>query len=130
MNLTLEDMLRGLLCILGAFAVILGAFGAHGLEEYLSGDQRETYDTAVLYHFIHVLAGLYGISQMHEKERWARLSVVFFTFGIVLFSGSLYLLSTADLTSIPTSWIGPVTPVGGVFFIFGWLSLAYHHIKS
>ena len=119
-----------ILCILGAVAVILGAFGAHGLEDSLSVDQRGTYDTAVLYHLVHVLAGLYGISKMHEKERWARLSVVFFIFGIVLFSGSLYLLSTADLTSISTSWIGPVTPVGGVFFIFGWLSLAYSHIKS
>jgi uncharacterized membrane protein YgdD (TMEM256/DUF423 family) len=118
------------LSILGAAAVILGAFGAHGLEEHLTVDQEKSYETAVIYHLAHVLAGLYAISVVKEDNRWAQLSALFFILGILLFSGSLYFLSTAHLTSIPLAWIGPITPIGGLFLILGWLSLALHYFKS
>lgn len=125
-----EQVMGFIISILGALAVILGAFGAHGLEDYLSADQKETYQTAVIYHLVHVLAGLFSTQRVSKDQRWARLSVVFFILGILLFSGSLYLLSTAQLTSIPASWVGPITPIGGVFFILGWVSLGADFLRG
>ncbi len=130
MTLSAQKTTTIILSILGAAAVILGAFGAHGLEEHLSVDQEKTYETAVIYHLAHVLAGLYAINIVKEENRWAQLSALFYILGILLFSGSLYLLSTAHLLSLPLSWIGPITPIGGVFLILGWLCLAMHYFKS
>jgi uncharacterized membrane protein YgdD (TMEM256/DUF423 family) len=130
MSKTIAKSLAVALCALGALVVILGAFGAHGLEGHLSMDQKDTYDTAVLYHIVHVLAGLMVWGQIKGEGRWALLSLLFFLVGILLFSGSLYLLSTAHLHALPARWLGPITPIGGVFFILGWLALAYHHLKS
>jgi uncharacterized membrane protein YgdD (TMEM256/DUF423 family) len=101
----------------GVLSVVLGAFAAHGLEDQLSDRHMATFRTAVLYHFLHTLALLAVISLPDQLAKpslchWAAVS---FAAGIVLFSGSLYLLV---LTNTPT--LGMVTPLGGLAFIAGW----------
>jgi uncharacterized membrane protein YgdD (TMEM256/DUF423 family) len=111
------------ICILGALAVAFGAFGAHALESKLSSTQLATYKTAVLYQFIHVLAAFISIicAQQFNNTGFITASWIFIA-GIILFSGSLYILSCQDLLGAQniSSYIGPVTPVGGLLFIIGW----------
>ena len=101
----------------GVLSVVLGAFAAHGLEDQLSDRHMATFRTAVLYHFLHTLALLAVISLPDRlaKASLCHCAAVSFAIGIVLFSGSLYLLV---LTNTPT--LGMVTPFGGVAFIAGW----------
>ncbi|WP_373521200.1 DUF423 domain-containing protein [Aquiflexum sp.] len=105
--------------ILGGLAVSIGAFGAHGLEAILvSNGRTETFETAVKYHFYHALAILaVGVWQRFEPTTKRLNSAVWmFLVGILIFSGSLYVLS---LTGI--SWLGAITPIGGIAFILGWV---------
>ena len=106
-----------------AVAVMLGAFGAHGLKEVLSGTQMKVYQTAVQYHFYHGLGlMLVGLVMFNLADvisvglRWVPWLLLT---GIVLFSGSLYALTLFDLR-----WLGVVTPFGGLSFIAGWVLLA------
>jgi len=112
--------------IFGGLAVVLGAFGAHGLEG-LTKDEKilHAFHTAVEYQMYHTLA-LISIAHFYDKlsERWAKWSVNCFITGIILFSGSLYLLTFLKLQeSTAVKFVGPITPLGGVFFIAGWLFL-------
>jgi len=118
------------LCIFGGLAVIMGAFGAHALKDSLSATAISSYETAVLYQMIHVLAGLYAISRTHPYSKWIPWAAGGFILGIILFSGSLYLLSTRELTGWGVQWMGPVTPIGGLSFILGWICLAIAHLKG
>ncbi|MBP6184909.1 MAG: DUF423 domain-containing protein [Chitinophagaceae bacterium] len=114
--------------ISGALAVILGAFGAHGLKPYLDEEALKTWHTASFYHFVHTLVLLIvALVGLHHKI--PRFIPILFIVGICLFSGSLYLLSTKELHSFPHTFLGPLTPIGGVFFIAGWLSLFYIAFK-
>ncbi|MEM1318867.1 MAG: DUF423 domain-containing protein [Bacteroidota bacterium] len=115
-----------LACILGAIAVIIGAFGAHGLEGKITEVQQNTYETGVTYHFYHTLAllacGLLAWQYPTWQLRWAAIA---FALGILLFSGSLYLLSCRELLGLTSwRWLGPITPIGGVGFIIGWIFFA------
>ncbi|MEB2780510.1 DUF423 domain-containing protein [Algoriphagus sp. C2-6-M1] len=105
--------------ILGACAVGIGAFGAHGLKEILADTGRaETFETAVKYHFYHSLAiFLIGILALIKPE-WKKLSTaaISMVIGILIFSGSLYVLSLTGIT-----WLGAITPFGGLAFIVGWI---------
>jgi len=105
--------------IFGALAVGIGAFGAHGLKDILAETGRaETFETAVKYHFYHSLAiFLIGILALVKPE-WKKLSTatILMIVGIVIFSGSLYILSLTGIT-----WLGAITPFGGVAFIAGWI---------
>lgn len=107
--------------VLGGLAVGLGAFGAHALKGILLEHGRtETYELAVRYQFYHTLAILL-LASLSDKlnqtlAEWARLS---FLLGILIFSGSLYILSTSGVTF----W-GAITPIGGVAFIAGWILFA------
>ena len=112
----------------GALAVGLGAFGAHGLEGEIPPARLETYQTANFYHFIHTLV-LLGVFVMidqrgwNPKLLWAARSI---GIGHLLFSGSLYLLATRGLLGLEqASWLGIITPFGGVAFIVGWILLAF-----
>ncbi|PWK77330.1 uncharacterized membrane protein YgdD (TMEM256/DUF423 family) [Mucilaginibacter oryzae] len=116
----------------GMLAVITGAFGAHGLKSTLTAAQLEVWHTAVQYNFYHVFALLF-LSAFAGKNDGGLISAAhyLFTFGIILFSGSLYLLSCRDL--LGWSWLhimGPITPVGGLLFILGWLMLALAAIRT
>lgn len=107
--------------ILGALAVILGAFGAHALAPLLLQHGKEsTYQTAVDYHFYHTMALLLTGILLHfyPGNQKLKISGWLFIAGIVIFSGSLYLLCLTQL-----SWLGAITPVGGLLFILGWVGL-------
>ncbi len=104
----------------GAISVGLGAFGAHALRESLEPRSLETFQTGVSYQMTHSLALLLVAVLVNQWGRSIALDVSVYAFmaGILLFSGSLYGLALTDL-----KWLGPVTPIGGVCFIVGWLSL-------
>jgi uncharacterized membrane protein YgdD (TMEM256/DUF423 family) len=112
--------------ILGAITVALGAFGAHGLKGKVSNDAVEVFKTGVLYQFIHVFAlAIAGILCKEFTNKWIRTSGIFFLLGILMFSGSLYVLTYATATVSPNfKWVGPITPIGGLMFIVGWICLA------
>jgi uncharacterized membrane protein YgdD (TMEM256/DUF423 family) len=110
--------------IFGTLAVIAGAFGAHGLKPYLTADKLAVWHTAVQYQFYHVFALLFLSTHSRNKNSLINAAYYFFTFGILFFSGSLYFLATADALKI--NWppiIGIITPIGGLFFIIGWIML-------
>lgn len=115
----------------GMLAVIAGAFGAHALKNVLSEQHLETWHTAVQYQFYHVFALLFLSSLTRFKNNIVLTTYYLFTFGIILFSGSLYLLSCRDL--LGWGWltvVGPVTPIGGLLFIAGWITLAIAGYKN
>lgn len=98
-------------------AVAFGAFGAHVVQEILTPDRFEVYKTAVEYHFYHAIGllilGL--LTQKTDVSKWFRWSGISFISGILIFSGSLYILTLTD-----TGWLGAITPLGGFAFILGW----------
>ena len=109
--------------VTGSIAVAIGAFGAHGLKPLMDSAQQETFKTGSLYHFIHALV-LLIISLSGNKDKILYQSFYLFLTGIILFSGSLYLLSTCHVfTEGSCRFLGPVTPLGGLFFIAAWLNL-------
>jgi uncharacterized membrane protein YgdD (TMEM256/DUF423 family) len=112
----------------GAFAVILGAFGAHGLKGKITASLLAAFQTGTHYHMIHVLA-LIGLALLllHLKviSRWLMATAYLWMLGMLIFSGSLYGLSLGG-----PSWLGPVTPIGGSLLILGWLSLTMGVAKS
>lgn len=112
--------------ILAATAVILGAFGAHALRDVLSGQGLALWETAVRYHFYHALAVLI-VGVMYDRSPVGRLrwSCLLFLAGFILFCGSLYALAFREMVSVSLSWLGPVTPLGGLCFILAWLVLAF-----
>lgn len=110
----------------GALAVMLGAFGAHGLKEKLTAEMMAIYKTSGEYHFYHTLALLaVGLIALHIPSRMLTASGWAFTTGILIFSGSLYVLSTSGI-----KWLGAITPIGGLCFIAGWLLLAVAVLKN
>ena len=110
--------------VFGLIAVVLGAFGAHGLKDRLNPTDLDVWKTGVSYQFYHVLALLFLASSLQLNVDYSRYSFYCFVTGIIFFSGSLYLLSTRSLTGWSRlSVLGPVTPIGGLFFLLGWLFL-------
>lgn len=124
-------MTQKIFMLLGAFAaalaVALGAFGAHALKARLAPDLLVVYQTAVQYHFYHALGlVLVGLALVHWPDSaWAKLSGWIMLAGIVLFSGSLYLLTLTG-----QRWLGAITPVGGVAFIAAWVLFAVGALKA
>ncbi len=108
--------------LLGAVAVIFGAFGAHILKNSLSPYQLEIWNKGVLYQFIHVFAWLFcGLFNHIKPEKMLHFAMTAFCSGIFCFSGSLYLLAIRDILPVPTLILGPITPIGGLFFMAGWI---------
>jgi len=115
----------------GFLAVVLGAFAAHGLKGRLSASELDVWHTAVQYQFYHVFALLFLGLYPQIKGSLIKVAYYLFTFGIIFFSGSLYLLSTRELTGLTgISFLGPITPVGGLLFIAGWLTLGIAALKN
>ena len=104
----------------GGLAVVLGAFGAHGLRGRIEERLFETFQTAVEYQMYHCLALMMVAILMRERGRSLALDIASYAFilGVLLFSGSLYGLVLTNM-----EWLGPVTPVGGLCFIVGWSAL-------
>lgn len=106
----------------------LGAFGAHGLKERLDAYSMAVYEKAVLYHFLHalgiLLVALLGRAGVISAAGEGRTAWLLFA-GIVLFSGSLYVLAISGIRAL-----GAITPLGGLAFIAGWLMLVYEALRS
>jgi uncharacterized membrane protein YgdD (TMEM256/DUF423 family) len=117
--------------LLGALAVIAGAFGAHALKASLPPRQLEVWQTAVQYQFYHVFALLFLSTFTRFKNKLITASYYLFTLGILLFSGSLYLISCREVLGMPgLVALGPVTPIGGLLFIIGWIMLAFAAFRN
>ncbi len=111
------------------FSVILGAFGAHALKEVLTDSQLNSFETAVRYQMYHGLALLILGFHAEQLPKFKLLSTLLIT-GTLLFSGSIYLLNIQEAIGISLSFLGPITPVGGLFLISGWALLLLSLIKK
>ena len=111
--------------ILGGFTVILGAFGAHLLEKLLSAAQLASFETGLRYQFYHVffLILLSLVPRIEEKDK--NKIALLISIGILLFSGSIYLLNLQDVLGLNLGFLGPITPIGGSLLIFAWFYTAY-----
>ena len=102
---------------LGLSAVLLGAFGAHGLRDKIAPPMLEIYRTGVLYHLVHALA-VFAVALAADRLRRPRLVAGLFTAGIAIFSGTLYLLAITGVMKL-----GAVTPIGGLLLMAGWAAV-------
>lgn len=116
---------------LAMLAVILGAFGAHWLKNKLGEENSAAWETASRYHFYHALA-LFLLSLLPLAFPLKDLIRIrtFFLSGILFFSGSLYLMNLARAFSLNAGFLGPLTPLGGIFFILAWLWLGLSVSKT
>ncbi len=116
--------------ILAAITIAIGAFGAHGLKQLISSEALITFETGVRYQMYHVIAlFVIGITP-YFSEGTKKWSFRFFLLGMLLFSGSIYLLALKEQLSFSVAFLGPITPIGGLLFIGGWLRLAYGVINK
>lgn len=106
--------------ILGIIAIILGAFGAHALKKVLSVEQLATFETGVRYQMYHALFLLFIGLLDNFTEKTKKTIFLLVVFGVILFSGSIYLLATNDLTAFDFKTIGFLTPIGGLLLIMAW----------
>jgi uncharacterized membrane protein YgdD (TMEM256/DUF423 family) len=114
----------------GALAVVLGAFGAHGLKNVVNNESLNVWAKGVEYQFYHVFALLFLSTFARFRTKLIDWSFYCFTAGIILFSGSLYLLATREAIGLAfVNYIGPITPIGGLFFIAGWILLFLAALK-
>ena len=121
-------MHKGLLktaALFGAFSVLLGAFAAHSLKQYISDYAVSIFETGIRYQFYHVFALLAcGILYKEFQNKFIKAAGKLFITGIILFSGSLYALAFIKGAVMPGyEWIGAITPLGGLCFIVGWICL-------
>jgi uncharacterized membrane protein YgdD (TMEM256/DUF423 family) len=126
---------RGLLitaCLAGGLAVVLGAFGAHGLKGKLSAEALASFEVGVRYQFIHALAIFAAVWLADRTGLSLPLTAGwFFTAGLLLFCGSIYVLAARPLLGIESwRWLGPITPLGGLCFITGWVLLSIAAIRN
>jgi uncharacterized membrane protein YgdD (TMEM256/DUF423 family) len=114
--------------ILGMIAVILGALGSHALKERLGADALASFEVGVRYQMIHALMilAIEGNSQLSEQSK--RIVSRFVLIGVIAFSGSIYLLSTREITCLEVSFLGPITPIGGLFLISAWGYLIFKSV--
>ena len=116
--------------ILGMIAIILGAFGAHALKKVLSMEELSTFETGVRYQMYHAFFLLFigMINDLSQKAKKTIYNLVLF--GVLLFSGSIYLLATNSLTSFDFKVIGFITPIGGLLLILAWGVLLFHTLMK
>ncbi|WP_348825194.1 DUF423 domain-containing protein [Flavobacterium aestuarii] len=115
--------------VLGMIAIILGAFGAHGLKKVLSIEQLATFETGVKYQMYHALFLLFIGTTTLINQKLKKTILTLTVTGVLFFSGSIYLLATNSLTPIDFKVIGFITPIGGLFLIISWLLLFFDLIK-
>ncbi len=114
----------------GFCAVAFGAFGAHGLKKLVTADMLAAYETGVRYQFYHTLAILFLSFQNYTNVNPIKRAALFFVCGILLFSGSLYLMALTSISGKTFTWLGPITPLGGVCFLIGWVNLLLFGLKQ
>lgn len=109
--------------MLMALAIVLGAFGAHGLKDAVDESSLDTFEIGVRYQVYHSLALLMIGFTDRIPQKLKKRSLVLWLVGILLFCGSLYLLAIEELLGMNLSFLGPITPIGGLAFILGWIYL-------
>ncbi|MGY3052204.1 uncharacterized membrane protein YgdD (TMEM256/DUF423 family) [Pedobacter sp. UYEF25] len=115
----------------GAVAVLLGAFGAHALKNLVDEHALEIWQKGVDYQFYHTFALLYLSTFARYRNKLINIAYFCFTFGIIFFSGSLYLLATKSMFNNEfVNIIGPITPIGGLLFFLGWIMLFFAAVKD
>lgn len=115
--------------IYGMLSVILGALGAHAFKQILPAEKLLSFETGVRYQMYHAIALLaigFFLSLSTSVEKWAAICIIL---GVFLFSFSIYFLSFADYWNVNLRFLGPVTPIGGLFMIAGWLLLIVYFIR-
>jgi uncharacterized membrane protein YgdD (TMEM256/DUF423 family) len=122
----MERKITSVAALMGITAIILGAFGAHALKKQLSVEQLGSFETGVKYQMYHALFLLFlGINTfLNEKVKKTLFQLV--VFGVFFFSGSIYLLTTKQITGVDFKFIGIVTPIGGVLLIMAWSVLFWN----
>lgn len=106
---------------LGLTAIILGAFGAHALKNYLTPEQLISFETGVKYQMYHALFLLFfGLSAVFLTDKTKKRMYWLVVLGVTFFSGSIYLLTTKNVTGIDFKFLGPITPIGGTLLITAW----------
>ncbi|MEM9443854.1 MAG: DUF423 domain-containing protein [Verrucomicrobiota bacterium] len=114
----MEIWLIRIAAVFGFLGVTLGAFGAHGLKEILEQNQTtDHWKTATFYHLVHAVV-LFVLATWAPQKSWA---FGFFAIGIIIFSGSLYILCVTGI-----KWLGAITPIGGICLLLGWLLIILH----
>ena len=124
----MNNKLISIAALLAFLSVALGAFGAHSLDELLTTEKLNSFETGVKYQFYHSLA-LLIIGLNANKLNATALIGKFMLIGIVLFSFSIYLLSLQELIGINLSILGPITPIGGLLLMISWLILIFKNYK-
>jgi len=116
--------------VYGMLSVILGAFGAHALKKILSVERLESFETGVRYQmyaaFFLLIAG-YILKFDTSSQKWIS---IFMIAGTILFSFSIYMLSMQDYWGMNLKFLGPITPLGGLFMILAWLMLIFYFVKN
>lgn len=120
----------GAAAIMGLLSIILGAFGAHALKEILSPDQLVSFETGVRYQMYHALFLLFvgATSKISDKQK--KTVFMLTLVGVIFFSVSIYLLSTKAVTGTDFSFLGPITPIGGLFLIIAWATLFFSVLRQ
>jgi len=107
--------------VLMSFAILIGAFGAHSLKDKITTEYLTIFETGVKYHIYHALGIIIvSLCGLQFPSVSLHFSCILFIVGIILFSGSLYILSITEI-----KWFGAITPIGGISFILGWMLAAY-----
>lgn len=116
---------------LAAIAVCFGALGAHTLEKILTVKSLASWETAVRYQLIHAIVILIiALNDRLVSEKSAHRILNLYIVGVLFFSGSIYLLSTQSISGLHVSLLGPITPIGGLLMIAGWIMLFLQSVKS
>jgi len=116
--------------VLGVLSIILGAFGAHALKELIPFESQQTFETGVRYQMYHALLLLFIGSTHLIQQKTKKIIYYLVVVGLLLFSGSIYGLSTNELSSFNFKSIGFITPIGGLSLIFAWIFLFIDFIKN
>jgi uncharacterized membrane protein YgdD (TMEM256/DUF423 family) len=115
--------------LLGGLAVMLGALGAHALKDLLEEKSLLSFNTGVRYQALHAIA-LLVIGFSDKEFRFKSLVFRLWLWGTLLFSFSIYLLSTTEISGLALNFLGPITPIGGILLIGGWIMLAASQLRS
>ena len=126
----MERKIISIAALMGITAIILGAFGAHALKNFLSMDQLSSFETGIKYQMYHTLFLLFLGTTTLINEKTKKTILLLVVFGVFFFSGSIYLLTTKAITAIDFSLLGIVTPIGGALLIVAWGVLFWNIWKS
>jgi uncharacterized membrane protein YgdD (TMEM256/DUF423 family) len=127
----MERKIIGTAAFLGITAIILGAFGAHALKNYLTVEQLVSFETGVRYQMYNALFLLFlGLSNAYLSEKAKKQIYGLVVLGVTFFSVSIYLLTTKSVTGIDFKFLGPITPIGGTLLIAAWIVLFVQIMKK